>query len=62
MILRSSMDGPRKSTACSWLDSKKLGKGDWRGISRSFVTRRTPTQVASHSRLHKKKSRSRLFD
>lgn len=28
---------------------KKLGKGDWRGISRNFVTTRTPTQVASHA-------------
>ncbi|KAL6848849.1 hypothetical protein ACP4OV_021432 [Aristida adscensionis] len=28
---------------------EKLGKGDWRGISRSFVTSRTPTQVASHA-------------
>ncbi|KAI5648018.1 hypothetical protein M9H77_34023 [Catharanthus roseus] len=26
-----------------------LGKGDWRGISRYFVTSRTPTQVASHA-------------
>ncbi|KAJ3671071.1 hypothetical protein LUZ60_008497 [Juncus effusus] len=28
---------------------EKLGKGDWRGISRNFVTTRTPTQVASHA-------------
>ncbi|WCJ42658.1 Homeodomain-like superfamily protein [Euphorbia peplus] len=49
---------------------EKLGKGDWRGISRNFVTTRTPTQVASHaqkyflrlSSLHKKKRRSSLFD
>ncbi|MCD7455325.1 hypothetical protein HAX54_027866 [Datura stramonium] len=49
---------------------EKLGKGDWRGISRNFVTTRTPTQVASHaqkyflrqSTLNKKKRRSSLFD
>lgn len=49
---------------------EKLGKGDWRGISRSFVTTRTPTQVASHAQkyflrqatLNKKKRRSSLFD
>ncbi|MED6162867.1 hypothetical protein PIB30_074496 [Stylosanthes scabra] len=31
---------------------EKLGKGDWRGISRSFVRTRTPTQVASHAQKH----------
>ncbi|KAF7036795.1 hypothetical protein CFC21_047335 [Triticum aestivum] len=49
---------------------EKLGKGDWRGISRSYVTTRTPTQVASHaqkfflrqSSMGKKKRRSSLFD
>ncbi|KAM3321132.1 transcription factor MYBS3 [Capsicum chacoense] len=49
---------------------EKLGKGDWRGISRNFVTTRTPTQVASHaqkyflrqSSINKKKRRSSLFD
>ncbi|XP_059633086.1 transcription factor MYBS3-like [Cornus florida] len=49
---------------------EKLGKGDWRGISRNFVTTRTPTQVASHAQkyflrqtsLDKKKRRSSLFD
>ncbi|KAH9297133.1 hypothetical protein KI387_028815, partial [Taxus chinensis] len=48
----------------------KLGKGDWRGISTSFVIARTPTQVSSHaqkyflrqSSLHKRKRRSSLFD
>lgn len=28
---------------------KKLGKGDWCGISRNYVFSRTPTQVASHA-------------
>ncbi|XP_057967824.1 transcription factor KUA1-like isoform X2 [Malania oleifera] len=49
---------------------EKLGKGDWRGISRNFVTTRTPTQVASHAQkyflrqatLNKKKRRASLFD
>ncbi|KAG6533355.1 hypothetical protein ZIOFF_007222 [Zingiber officinale] len=49
---------------------EKLGKGDWRGISRNFVNTRTPTQVASHAQkyflrqncLNKKKRRSSLFD
>lgn len=50
---------------------EKLGKGDWRGISRKFVSTRTPTQVASHAQkyflrlasdLNKKKRRSSLFD
>jgi SHAQKYF class myb-like DNA-binding protein len=49
---------------------ERLGKGDWRGISRNFVTTRTPTQVASHAQKYflrqsnpsKKKRRSSLFD
>ncbi|KAL5184261.1 Protein NETWORKED 1D [Glycine soja] len=49
---------------------EKLGKGDWRGISRNYVTSRTPTQVASHAHkyfirlatMNKKKRRSSLFD
>ncbi|KAA8541742.1 hypothetical protein F0562_022894 [Nyssa sinensis] len=48
----------------------KLGKGDWRGISRSFVMSRTPTQVASHAQKYfirqsnasRRKRRSSLFD
>nr|UNZ81755.1 transcription factor MYB 1 [Rheum palmatum] len=49
---------------------QKLGKGDWRGISRNFVVSRTPTQVASHaqkffirqSNASRRKRRSSLFD
>ncbi|KAJ1408152.1 Zinc finger, CCHC-type [Sesbania bispinosa] len=53
---------------------EKLGKGDWRGISRNFVTTRTPTQVASHAQKYflrlqpssinnkNKQRRSSLFD
>lgn len=49
---------------------QKVGKGDWRGISRNFVKTRTPTQVASHaqkyflrrSNLHRRRRRSSLFD
>ncbi|RWV94033.1 hypothetical protein GW17_00043469 [Ensete ventricosum] len=49
---------------------EKLGKGDWRGISREFVTSKTPTQVASHAQKYfvrknnpgKRKRRSSLFD
>lgn len=49
---------------------QKLGKGDWRGISRQFVHTRTPTQVASHAQKHfirqsstsKRKRRASLFD
>jgi len=52
------------------LGLQKLGKGDWRGISRHYVQSRTPTQVASHaqkyfirqSNLNKRKRRSSLFD
>lgn len=52
------------------LGLQKLGKGDWRGISRNFVQTRTPTQVASHaqkyfirqSNMNKRKRRSSLFD
>ncbi|KAI9087663.1 hypothetical protein K1719_030533 [Acacia pycnantha] len=31
------------------LGLQKVGKGDWRGISRNYVKTRTPTQVASHA-------------
>ncbi|CAH8358289.1 unnamed protein product [Eruca vesicaria subsp. sativa] len=49
---------------------QKLGKGDWRGISRNYVMSRTPTQVASHAQKYfirhtcssRRKRRSSLFD
>ncbi|KZV44403.1 hypothetical protein F511_24600 [Dorcoceras hygrometricum] len=49
---------------------QKLGKGDWRGISRNYVPSRTPTQVASHAQKYfirqsntaRRKKRSSLFD
>ncbi|MED6137231.1 Transcription factor kua1 [Stylosanthes scabra] len=52
------------------LGLQKLGKGDWRGIARNYVTTRTPTQVASHaqkyfirqSNVFRRKRRSSLFD
>ncbi|KAL9231152.1 hypothetical protein vseg_006410 [Gypsophila vaccaria] len=52
------------------LGLQKLGKGDWRGISRNYVISRTPTQVASHAQKHfirqsnlsRRKRRSSLFD
>ncbi|KAK4761599.1 hypothetical protein SAY87_029483 [Trapa incisa] len=52
------------------LGLQKLGKGDWRGISRNYVISRTPIQVASHAQKYymrhscnsRRKRRSSLFD
>ncbi|XP_061373498.1 transcription factor MYB1R1-like [Gastrolobium bilobum] len=52
------------------LGLQRVGKGDWRGISRNYVKTRTPTQVASHaqkyflrrSNLNRRRRRSSLFD
>ncbi|KAJ4907757.1 myb-like transcription factor family protein [Raphanus sativus] len=66
---RGSMDGKRASDVSNGLE--KLGKGDWRGISRNFVVTKSPTQVASHAQkyfirqvttLHHKRRRTSLFD
>ncbi|KAL0327501.1 UNVERIFIED_CONTAM: Transcription factor KUA1 [Sesamum angustifolium] len=49
---------PRRKKGVPWSEEEhklflvglqQLGKGDWRGISRNFVTSRTSTQVASHA-------------
>ncbi|PSR95840.1 Transcription factor MYB1R1 like [Actinidia chinensis var. chinensis] len=52
------------------LGLQKVGKGDWRGISKNFVKTRTPTQVASHAQkyflrrnsINRRRRRSSLFD
>ncbi|EFH65253.1 myb family transcription factor, partial [Arabidopsis lyrata subsp. lyrata] len=52
------------------LGLQRVGKGDWKGISRNFVKSRTSTQVASHaqkyfirrSNLNRRRRRSSLFD
>lgn len=79
LMQSSSMSSRERRKGVPWTEEEhrlflaglqKLGKGDWRGISRNFVTSRTPTQVASHaqkyflrqSNLNKRKRRSSLFD
>lgn len=78
-LVHSSSNARERKKGVPWSEEEhrmflygleKLGKGDWRGISRNFVTSRTPTQVASHaqkyflrqSSLNKRKRRSSLFD
>ncbi|MFS8008088.1 putative transcription factor MYB-HB-like family [Helianthus anomalus] len=52
--VRVKVDPMRKSVRILWTEDEhklfllglqKVGKGDWRGISRNFVKTRTPTQV-----------------
>ncbi|VFQ95686.1 unnamed protein product [Cuscuta campestris] len=75
----SSCGGRERKRGVPWTEEEhklfllglqKVGKGDWRGISRHFVKSRTPTQVASHaqkyflrrSNLNRRRRRSSLFD
>ncbi|CAO2199957.1 unnamed protein product [Urochloa humidicola] len=75
----SDGERPHKKRGEAWTEEEhkkfllglsKLGKGDWRGISRNYVISRTPTQVASHAQkyfnrqtnVHRRKRRSSLFD
>ncbi|KAK1433780.1 hypothetical protein QVD17_10697 [Tagetes erecta] len=75
----SSNSGRERKRGVPWTEDEhklfllglqKVGKGDWRGISRNFVKTRTPTQVASHaqkyflrrSNLNRRRRRSSLFD
>lgn len=77
--LSSSGGGRERKRGVPWTEEEhklfllglqKVGKGDWRGISRHFVKSRTPTQVASHaqkyflrrSNLNRRRRRSSLFD
>lgn len=79
-VVRSQSTGSReRKRGTPWTEEEhklfliglqKVGKGDWRGISRNFVKTRTPTQVASHaqkyflrrSNLNRRRRRSSLFD
>lgn len=78
-IVAGSSSGRERKKGVPWTEEEhrmfllglqKLGKGDWRGISRNYVISRTPTQVASHaqkyfirqSNLSRRKRRSSLFD
>ncbi|KAL7598129.1 hypothetical protein Lser_V15G25934 [Lactuca serriola] len=76
---RSRLPDQEKKKGIPWTEEehrqfllglKKYGKGDWRNISRNFVTTRTPTQVASHAQKYfirqlsggKDKRRSSIHD
>ncbi|KAG2259453.1 hypothetical protein Bca4012_096440 [Brassica carinata] len=78
-ITPSSGGNRERKRGIAWTESEhkrfllglqRVGKGDWKGISRDFVKSRTPTQVASHAQkyflrrtnLNRRRRRSSLFD
>ncbi|CAN7063744.1 unnamed protein product [Brassica oleracea var. botrytis] len=78
-IPSSSRGNRERKRGIAWTESEhkrfllglqRVGKGDWKGISRDFVKSRTPTQVASHAQkyflrrtnLNRRRRRSSLFD
>ncbi|XP_075521241.1 transcription factor MYB1R1-like isoform X3 [Primulina tabacum] len=71
-------DFPKAEEGVPWTEEEhkrflyglqKVGKGNWRGISRDYVKTRTPTQVASHAQKYffrrsnlNRRRRSSVFD